>query len=103
MICVIETSGKQYLIKPGQKIIINKSDKDLNENIVFEKILLFQNDSQVFIGKPYLDNLYVEGKIIRKIKKKIKVIRFKSKTRYNKKKGFKYYFDEVLIENIVKK
>jgi large subunit ribosomal protein L21 len=103
MICVVEASGRQYLIEPGKKIIINKTGKNVGDSVIFDKVLLCQNDSQFFIGKPYLNDVYVEGKIIRNIKKKIKVIRFRPKTRYNKKKGFRYYFDEILIENIVKK
>jgi large subunit ribosomal protein L21 len=100
MIAVIETSGKQFLVKEGNKILINKTDKKEGEEIVFDKVLLVKNND-IKIGKPYVENAKVVGKVIRKIKKKILIIKFKPKTRYRKKKGYKHYFDEVLIEKIL--
>ncbi|MFZ8848101.1 MAG: 50S ribosomal protein L21 [Minisyncoccia bacterium] len=100
MIAVIETSGKQFLVKEGNKILINKTDKKEGEEIIFDKVLLVKNNN-IKIGKPYVENAKVVGKVIRKIKKKILIIKFKPKTRYRKRKGYKYYFDEVLIEKIL--
>jgi large subunit ribosomal protein L21 len=100
MIAVIETSGKQFLVKEGNKILINKTDKKEGEEIVFDKVLLVKNND-IKIGKPYVENAKVVGKVIRKIKKKILIIKFKPKTRYRKRKGYKHYFDEVLIEKIL--
>ncbi len=100
MIAVIETSGKQFLVKEGNKILINKTDKKEGEEIIFDKVLLVKNND-IKIGKPYVENAKVVGKVIRKIKKKILIIKFKPKTRYRKRKGYKYYFDEVLIEKIL--
>ena len=100
MIAVIETSGKQFLVKEGNKILINKTDKKEGEEIIFDKVLLVKNNN-IKIGKPYVENAKVIGKVIRKIKKKILIIKFKPKTRYRKRKGYKHYFDEVLIEKIL--
>jgi large subunit ribosomal protein L21 len=100
MIAVIETSGKQFLVKEGNKILINKTDKKEGEEIIFDKVLLVKNND-LKIGKPYVENAKVVGKVLRKIKKKILIIKFKPKTRYRKRKGYKHYFDEVLIEKIL--
>lgn len=100
MLAVIETSGRQYLVKEGNKIIINKSKKDIGEEIIFDKILLLNDNGKTYIGTPYIENVEVIGKIVRHIKKKTLIIKFKPKTRYRKKKGYKNYFDEVLIEKI---
>jgi len=100
MIAVIETSGKQFLVKEGNKILINKTDKKEGEEIIFDKVLLVKNND-IKIGKPYVENAKVVGKVIRKIKKKILIIKFKPKTRYRKRKGYKHYFDEVFIEKIL--
>jgi len=100
MIAVIETSGKQYLIKEGDKIIVNKTGKNPGDEIIFDKVLLVKKDDKLEIGKPYVEGAFVKGKILRNIKKKVLIIKFKPKTRYRKKKGYKNYFDEVLIEEI---
>lgn len=100
MVAVIEVSGKQYLVKEGDKIIINRSKKEVGEEIIFDKVLLINDDGKTYIGNPYIENAKIVGKILRHIKKKILIIKFKPKTRYRKKKGYKNYFDEVLIETI---
>ncbi len=100
MIAVIETSGKQFLVKEGDKILINRTNRKENEEIIFDKVLLVKN-GVLKIGKPYIEDAKVIGKILRQIKKKILIIKFKPKTRYRKKKGYKNYFDEVLIEKIL--
>jgi len=100
MLAVIETGGKQYLVQKGQKIKIEKI-KGLEEGneISFDKVLLLVNDNnEVLIGQPYLENIVLKGRVL-KIKKgkKIIVFRYHSKTRYRKKRGHRQYFMEVEI------
>lgn len=98
MLAVIEASGRQYLVKKGQKIILNKVN---DEQLIFDKVLLFFDGQKLFIGKPFLDNVKVLGKVVKKFKKKIQIIKFKAKTRYKKKVGYKNYFSEVIIKDFV--
>jgi large subunit ribosomal protein L21 len=99
MLAVIETGGKQYLVKDGSKIVVNKiKDKNEGEEVVFDKVLLYFDGENLEIGRPYLENIKIKGKILKNIKKKTLIIKFKPKTRYRKKKGYKNYFHEVLIE-----
>jgi len=100
MLAVIETGGKQYLVQKSQKIKIEKiKGVEEESEIQFEKVLLLVNDNNdVFIGQPYLENIVIRAKVL-KIKKgkKIIVFRYHSKTRYRKKKGHRQYFMEVEI------
>lgn len=103
MVAVIEAGGKQYLVKEGDKIFVNKiRQKDTGENnrVVFDKILLLSEDNKLEVGKPYIDGVKVEGKILRDLKRKTLVWRFKSKTRYRRKKGYKNYYNQIQIESI---
>ena len=107
-LAIIETGGKQYLIKPGQKIKIDPI-KNLRKEIapakeiIFDKVLLAKEDSNVFIGKPYLENIKVKAKFIKEGKGgKIIVFKYKPKKRYKVKKGHRQLFWEVEILNIQK-
>lgn len=105
MLAVIETGGKQYLVRENQQIKIEKI-KNLNEGeeVEFDKVLLFADSDKVLIGKPYLENVKVVGKIIEsKRDKKIIVFKYHSKTRYRKKKGHRQPYMKVLIEKITEK
>lgn len=102
MLAVIETGGKQYLVSPNQKIKIEKiKGIEEGQEIKFDKVLLIQEDGNILIGQPYLENQFIKGKVL-KIKKgkKIIVFRYHSKTRYRKKKGHRQFFMEVQITNL---
>ena len=61
-IAVIKTGGKQYLVKQGQSIKIEKIIGEANKAVKFDTLLI-ANDKKLDLGKPSLGN-QVEGKII---------------------------------------
>lgn len=100
-LAVIKTGGKQYIVKPGDKIKIEKIDKKEGEEIIFEEVLLAQKDKDVLIGNPRLENIKVAGKIIQQGRgKKIIIFKYKSKKRYKKKQGHRQAFTLVEILKI---
>lgn len=83
-IAVLKTGGKQYLVKKGDKVKIEKID-DKNK-IIFDDILF---------GKK------VEAKILGHGRhKKIIVFKYKPKKRYKKKAGHRQQFTEIEIVKI---
>ncbi len=100
MLAIIETGGNQFLVSPGDKIKIKKIKNKKDKIVEFDKVLLIFDGEELKIGQPYLPNKVI-GEVIREIKEKIVVGKFKPKTRYHKKIGTKLYFDEVLIKEIV--
>jgi len=99
MIAVIETGGKQYLIKTGDAIKIEKLLALEGEKVSFDKVLLTAKDdgSDVKIGKPYLD-IVVEAMVEKQGRaKKIRVEKFKRKVRYHKVYGHRQPFTQVKI------
>ena len=98
---VIKTGGKQYLVKEGEKIKIEKIEKKEGEEIEFKEVLFLEKDGKVKIGKPLVEGAKVVGKVLKQGRsKKIIVFKYKPKTRYRKKKGHRQPFTEVLIEKI---
>lgn len=101
MLAVIKTGGKQYLVSPGQKIRIEKLDAKEGEKVTFSEVLLREKQGKVEIGSPLVKGAKVEGKVLRHGRgKKVIVFRYKSKTRYKKKKGHRQPFTEVEIVEI---
>ncbi len=88
-IAIIETGGKQYLVEEGKKIEIEKVKNTDPEKIVFKSVLLYADNNNCFIGKPYLENIEVIAKLLKEKKNKTLVFKYKPKTRYRKKKGYK--------------
>lgn len=99
---VIETGGKQYLVKAGDRLKIEKltGERPLS-NIEFDKVLLVFDEKQTKIGKPYLEKTKVIGEWLGdKLAKKVIIFKYHSKTRYQKKKGHRQPYSEVLIKEI---
>lgn len=98
---VIETGGKQYLVKENDEIYIDRLDKKINEEMEFET--LAQGDlekEEIELGQPTLKSK-VKGKVIENLKgNKIRVARFKAKIRYRRVRGFRPYLSKVKIIKI---
>ena len=101
---VIKTGGKQYLIKPDQKIKIEKIDGEEGDKVAFKDILLIFENDKIKIGKPLLSDSIVETEILKQGKGKKKIVfKYKPKKRQRKKKGHRQPFTEILIKSISEK
>lgn len=91
MLAVIETGGKQYHVKAGDVIKIDKLDGELGKEISFTKVLALYNNSKgdaIKLGEPFLKSAEVKAEVLEQMKDK-KIIVFKKKRRqnYRRKKG----------------
>lgn len=101
MYAVIETGGKQYRVAVGDKVKVEKLGLNEGEKVTFDKVLIV-SDSDVKVGKPYVEGAKVEGKVLKEAKdKKIIVYKYKSKKNERTKKGHRQPFTLVEIENIL--
>ena len=101
MLAVIKTGGKQYLISPGQKIKIEKLEIEDGKEVIFDEVLLLDQDGKLEIGSPFIKGVKVTGKVIGQGKaKKVIIFKYKAKKRYHLKKGHRQKFTEVEIKTI---
>ena len=101
MIAVIETGGKHYLVKTGQSLKIEKIEAKEGEKVVFDKVLLTAKDdgSDVKIGTPYLEGVTIETEIEKQGRsKKIRVVKFKRKTRQHTVRGHRQHFSKIKVK-----
>ena len=104
MFAVIETGGKQYLVKENQKIHIEKLPVSEGKSFLFPKVLLVFDDKATEVGTPLVPHATVEGEVLKQGRdRKVIVFKYHAKTRYRKKKGHRQHFTEVLIKKILRK
>lgn len=104
MIAVIKTGAKQYKVKKGDKIKVEKLDIQENEEVTFDEVLLVgdENGQNVKVGDPVVKGAKVKAKVLAQGKnKKITIIKHKPKKRYMKKMGHRQQYTEVEITEIV--
>lgn len=102
MIAVIATGGKQYLVKEGDKIQIEKLKGEKGEAVTFDKVLLTaeEDGSKLDVGAPHLSTK-VTGEILEQGRsEKITVVHYKAKVRYKKRQGHRQPFTKVKITKI---
>ncbi|MCL5113744.1 MAG: 50S ribosomal protein L21 [Patescibacteria group bacterium] len=98
---VIRSGGKQYKVKEGDTIEVDKIISEKDKEIVIDDVLLWVSGEKVKIGKPKLPNVKVKAKVLEQKKgEKIKVGKFKSKVRYRRVVGFRPLLTKVKIEEI---
>lgn len=98
---IIRTGAKQYKVSAGQTISIEKVMPDKNGNVAFLDVLAAKNESKVLLGTPLADKVSVVGKLVENYRgPKIRVVKFKSKSRYRKVQGHRQNLSRVKIEKI---
>ncbi len=103
MFAVVETGSKQYRVKPGQLIKVDKLPGDADGEIRLEKVLMISDDAgAVTIGTPVVEGAAIRATIVEQGKGvKIRVFKFKSKKRYRKTRGHRSKITTLRIEEIL--
>ena len=102
MFAVIKTGGKQYIVSPGDKIKIEKIDKEEGKEVTFKEVLLLNKGKAIKIGTPLVKGVKVTGKVLKQDRaKKVTILKYKAKKRYQVKKGHRQPFTEIEILKVL--
>ena len=80
MYAVFETGGKQYHAGAGDTLTVEKLDAEAGKPVTFDRVLLVNNDGQVTIGSPLVEQANVVADVVEH-KRGPKLIAFKMKRR----------------------
>ena len=98
---VIKTGGKQYRVKPGDTLDVEKLQLGVASMAEFGQVLAISDGSEVTFGSPYVPGAKVLAQVQSHYKdKKVIVFKYKSKTRYRRKRGHRQGYTRVLIQDI---
>jgi len=101
MYAVVKTGGKQYRVQEGQTVRIEKIDGEVGQSIQLGDVLMCSDDENVSIGRPTLDNVTVNARIVAQGKsRKIIVFKYKRRKRYRRKQGHRQPFTAITIDSI---
>ncbi|MFY9707273.1 MAG: 50S ribosomal protein L21 [Desulfobacterales bacterium] len=101
MYAVVATGGKQYKVREGEILRVEKIPGEIGTPVSFDKVLMTSDDTSVNIGKPFLENIAVSGHITEQAKaKKILVFKYKRRKRYRRKNGHRQPYTAVKIDSI---
>lgn len=101
MYAIIKTGGKQYKVSEGDTLLVEKLETAEGEEIVFQEVLTYVNDTDVKVGKPLVEGASVKAKVLEHGKgEKILVFKYKAKSNYRRRQGHRQPYTKVEIEKI---
>ncbi len=102
MYAIVEIAGQQFKVEKGQQIFTHRLQGDVDAALVFDKVLLVDNEGTLSIGAPVVSGASIKAKIVEHLKGE-KVIVFKKKRRkgYRKKNGHRQALTKIEIQEIV--
>ena len=101
MYAVIQAGGKQYRVKEGQTLKLEKLDLDSGAEIEFDKVLMIKSDDGLKVGSPFIES----GRVTAEVRSqgrhdKINILKFKRRKHHMKQMGHRQYYTEVQITGI---
>jgi large subunit ribosomal protein L21 len=101
MYAILETGGKQYKVRPGDTIEVEKLAAEPGETVELGRVLMVGGDDAVTVGTPLVDGASVVAEVVDQHRgKKIIVFKYKAKVRYRRKTGHRQSLTTLRIKEI---
>ena len=101
MYAVILTGGKQYRVKVGDVLAIEKLELEPGRKAQFDRVLLIEDGGTIQVGTPVLDNAMVLGLVLENFKdEKVLVFKKKRRKQYRRTHGHRQQLTKVRISRI---
>jgi len=104
MYAIVETGGKQYRVKPGDTVAVERLSGEPGETLDFDRVLLVAGNGKdaARVGSPGVEGAIVRAEVVEHIRgQKIIVFRYKSKVRYRRKTGHRQSLTRLRITDIL--
>jgi large subunit ribosomal protein L21 len=101
MYAVILTGGKQYRVKVGDVLAVEKLELEPGRKAHFDRVLLIEDGESVQVGTPVLDNAMVLGLVLENFKdEKVLVFKKKRRKQFRRTHGHRQQLTKVRITRI---
>lgn len=98
---VIRLAGHQYKVEQGQELVVDKLEFEKDKEFEIPEVLLVVDENKVEIGQPLVKKTKIKAKVLEHLKgEKIRVARFRAKSRYRRVKGFRPLLTKIKIGEV---
>ncbi|HEY0581823.1 MAG TPA: 50S ribosomal protein L21 [Chloroflexota bacterium] len=104
MYAIVETGGKQYRVKPGDTVAVERLSGEPGETLDLDRVLLIagNGNDEARIGSPGVAGAIVRAEVVDHFRgEKIIIFRYKSKVRYRRKTGHRQSLTRLRITDIL--
>lgn len=101
MHAVLKTGGKQYRVKEGTTLKVEKIVAEEGSTVDFGEVLMITNGDDIKVGTPFLEGAKVTATIKSQGRhKKIKIVKFRRRKHSRTQMGHRQSFTEIQIDSI---
>ncbi len=101
MYAIVATGGKQYRVKEGEKLRVEKLNAEAGDTVELDKVLLVGEGEDVKVGAPYLDGAKVTATVAANGRgDKVKIVKFRRRKHSRKQMGHRQAYTEIEITGI---
>ena len=68
MFAIIQTGGKQYKVKAGDELEIERLAVGKAKTIKLDRVLLLSNDGKVEVGSPFVKGAFSDAELLQEAK-----------------------------------
>jgi len=98
---VVLTGGKQYLVTEGQKITVEHINQEVGNNVELSMLAKFdESGEKLELGAPEMKQKAAVKVVEQGKGEKVRISKFKSKTRYRRAQGFRPTLTTVEVVSI---
>lgn len=98
---IIKSGGKQYRVRPGDTLEIEKIEGAAGDQVTLGEVLLTSVDGKIAVGTPTVAHASVIAEIAGQVKgEKLTIFKYKAKTRYRRKNGHRQKLTSILVKSI---
>ncbi len=102
MYAIVETSGRQYRVSVGDKIVVDQMDATPESEVTLDKVLMLSKDGKNVYGLPYIADVSVKAKVLESFKgDKVLVLRPRPKKAHRRLKGHRSCFTRLAVTEII--
>lgn len=101
MYAIVETGGKQYRVKTGDVLEVERLKAPVGDEVVLTPVLAIVDGADVSVGTPGVDGARVVAIVLEHGRgRKVRGMKYKAKVNYRKRYGHRQPFTRIKIDTI---
>ena len=100
MHALVETSGRQFWVKAGDKVLVDRVSAEPGSELTFDKVLVLRGDD-VKVGTPYVEGVTVQARVVEhSLGDKVMTFKYINRRRNRRRRGFRASLTTIEITGI---
>ena len=101
MYAIIRTGGKQYRVRKGDVVRVERLEGEVGTTVTLEDVLLIGGEGEPRLGGPRVEGASVVGTVVEQGRDaKVRVFKYKKRKHYRRTRGHRQSFTAVRIDAV---